>query len=259
LSNLNVIYLSFQKEWKSVRHYSTFVYRVFGDVTLGIGLAWIASQSGIPAYLPYIIIGVFVMTIWVGIIGFGGQALNSELWGRTLEYTLISRTPLIIILFSKIVTQLVLHTPYAIATVAGAWLVIHRIPEIANPGLMPIALIFTIIGLVCIGLLTAPLMVLIRGGGGIIVGFMPVINVLSGVSLPVTQLPPVLKWMAYIVPSSWGMDSVWLCINGTDTIWPILADWGMFILISSIWVVAAYYLCRTVERRIMIDGTLGSY
>jgi hypothetical protein len=52
------------------------------------------------------------------------------------------------------------------------------------------------------------------------------------------------------------MKGVWITISGASTP-ALVTDWVMFLLVGGTWAIGTYLLCRVVEMRIRIRGTLG--
>jgi len=74
---------------------------VFTAVPTVVVIGWIAHQSDNPAVLTYIAVGLPLMINWNGLIFRVGWSLNDELSLGTIEFALISRTPIMVVLFGK--------------------------------------------------------------------------------------------------------------------------------------------------------------
>src|SRR4030042_1924616 len=101
MSQLNTIIPTIHKEWKENMMGTSRIYKFLGDASRAAVLAWIVYQSGAFGTLGYVSVGAALLAIWTGILTLGGWTLESELYGKTLDFMLISRTKMSVILFSK--------------------------------------------------------------------------------------------------------------------------------------------------------------
>src|SRR4030042_4058851 len=101
MSQLNIIVPTVIKEWKAQTMDTGRIYKFIGDASRAAVLAWIVYQSGAFGTLGYVSVGTALLAIWTGILTMGGWTLDNELYGKTLDFMLISRTKMSVILFSK--------------------------------------------------------------------------------------------------------------------------------------------------------------
>ncbi|OGO32697.1 MAG: hypothetical protein A2Z29_04995 [Chloroflexi bacterium RBG_16_56_11] len=256
---LNIVWPTIVKEWKANYMGTGRVYKYLGDAARSAALAWIVYQSGALNTLAFVAVGVAMISIWTGVIALGGWTLESELYGKTLDYTLISPSPIAIILFSKTLFQALSEIPSGIVSFIVALVVVREIPYVANLPSLSFSLILALVGMVVIGIFFSALVVLVGGRAGFFMGIVPFVAVLSGFVLPVSQLPAGLEIVARFMPSSWAMDGVWASIGGIESWSTLLLGWGIAIAVSAAWFCITYYLCVAVEKRIRITGTLSAY
>jgi len=259
MNQLHTIVPTIVKEWKAQAINTSHIYKLLGDVSRAVALAWIVYQSGQLGTLAYVSVGVALIAIWTGVLSLGGWSLDSELYGKTLDFTLISRTSMSVVLFSKTIAQTIYEMPTGIVSFVTVLLVARALPEIANIPSLILSLLVALVGLIVIGFFFSALVVLVGGKAGFFMGIMPFGAVLSGFILPVNQLPLAMEVLARLTPSSWAMDSVWLSIGGIDSWWLVMQGWGMCLLMTAVWFIITYYICKGVERRIRVLGTLGAF
>jgi ABC-2 type transport system permease protein len=258
LNQWRIITLTIVKEWKTIGGPLAVALKLVTDATRGAALAWIIYKSGNLDALGFLTVGVALLAIWSGGSAFGGWALEIELNGRTLDHALISRTSMALVLFSKILAQIIYEIPAAIIAGATVLLVVRTIPAVANPGALIISVALVIAGMTIVCTLLGAITVLAGARAGAMIGVVPFGAVLSGLILPVGNLPLALEIPARMVPTSWGMDGVWYAIAGTSSWGSILAAWGVCIALTAAWIFGTIYLCKVVERRICIEGSLSS-
>ncbi len=258
MNQLDIIWPTILKEWKTQRISTYLIYKLIADATRGIALAWIIYQSGNFGPLAYLCIGVALLALWTGSVANSGWSLSDEISGRTMEHTLISRTSMPILLFSKILSQIAYEFPSAVVSIITVILVVRQVPQIASPEYLPVSLILAIFGLVVLSVFLASLVVLVGGRAGFFMGIVPLGAVLGGFMLPVNQLPIGFEIVARMTPTAWAMNGTWLSVSGVTAPGMVWENWGMSILLITVWFTIDYYLCRLIEKRIRVMGTLGS-
>jgi ABC-type multidrug transport system permease subunit len=259
MSQLHAMVSTFLKDLRTNYSGSSYFFKSFGDVTRSAVIAWIVYLSGDRELLAYICVGVFLLAIWTGVTAMGGWSLSNELSGRTLDFILTSHTPMPVVLFSKILAQMAYETISGIIALTTVFLVVRELPEVANITFLLLSLFFVLVGLAVTGFFFTPLLVLAGGKPGFFMGIIPFSAILSGFILPVNQLPFGLEVVARWLPASWAMESVWQSIKGTGSWWLVISNWGMCLLVSAIWFIVTYLMCKVVEKRIRIKGTLGTF
>jgi ABC-2 type transport system permease protein len=258
MSQISTIIPTVIKEWKAQTMDTGRIYKFLGDASRAAVLAWIVYSSGAFGTLGYVSIGTALLAIWTGIIGLGGWSLESELYGKTLDFMLLSRTKMSVILFSKTLAQALYEVPTGLVSFGTALLVARAWPDFANiPALIP-SLALAFLGMIVIGFFFSALVVLVAGKAGFFMGIMPFIAVIGGFILPVNNLPLWLEIPARFTPSSWAMDTVWASIQGIDSWGMMIRDWGLSLVLAGVWFVFTYFICYAVERRIRVSGTLGA-
>jgi len=259
MNTIRAIMAAFIQQWKTTATNIGSVSMLFESVPLAMALAWMAMKSPTPPVLTYLLVGVPLMAICNGMVFRVGGSLNGELSGHTLDFALISRTPLMAVLFGKSLAQLIFRLPMGVLTLAAMFIVTRHLPEVASIPLLLVAIVFVCIGLIAISLLFAPFMVLVGGKAGFFNAFMPLAVVLSGFMFPIDRLPVVLEEVARMMPTSWAMASIWQAINGIDSAWSFISTLLACILTSIFLLFVTYFMCRIVEKKLRITGELATY
>jgi len=259
MNRLRAIIAAFLQEWKTSAGIANYLAQLSGIVVRSAALAWIVRQSGDQALLTYLYVGIPLISIWFWVVFQVGWSLSNELSGRTLDFNVISRTPVLLMMLGKTLTHVAYWIPAGIISFVTVLLVTGQLPEMADIRILPFSLLLVIVGLAVTSLIFAPLVLLVGGAGGFFNAIMPIGAALSGFILPVDRLPLGLEIVARCLPASWAMESIWLGIEGTESWWPVVSAWSMSILLSVVWLGIAYIMCNAVEKRIRITGTLGIY
>lgn len=259
MGNLNAVIAALVLQWKETAKSLANLGYIFGFVPNVAVIAWVALRSNNPDVLTYLLVSVPLVGVWNGVVLRVGWSLEEEMWARTMEFNLVSRTPLMLILLGKSLAQMLYSLPTGVMSLVTMVIVVRQMPSVADIPSLVVSLVLIIISLVIISLMMAPVAVLAGGRGG----FFNAINALgvliSGFMFPVDRLPSALKAFARLMPSSWAMDGVWRSVTGYSSYWSILGDWGACILASACWLFIIRFMFQTVERRIRIAGTLSTY
>jgi ABC-type polysaccharide/polyol phosphate export permease len=259
MNELRAVTAACWQEWKTTATSFASLVFLLEAVPMVVVFAWIANQSDDPSVLAYIVVGAPLMAIWNGVLFRVGRSLNNELFGRTLEFAMISRTPVMVVLLGKAVAQIAYGILTGVVTLLVMFLVARQLPEVANLPLLLVSLAFVIVGLTMASLVVAPIMVLVGGRAGFYNAIMPFGVVLSAFLFPVDRLPVVLEVMARFLPMSWAMESVWQSIRGPESLWSVVFGWALCIVTSAGLFGATYLMFKAVERRIRVTGVLSAY
>lgn len=259
MNTIRAVLAAFLQQWKTTSTDIASVSMLLENLPLAMVLAWMAMQSQTPTILTYLLVGAPFMSISNGLIFRVGGSLNSELFGHTLDFALVSRTPLMVVLFGKSLAQLIFRIPQGAVTLLAMFIVARQLPEVASLPLLFIAMVFVFIGLVTLGLLFAPFMVLVGGKAGFFNAIMPLAVVLSGFLFPIDRLPLALEILARLMPTSWAMASIWQAINGPESVWSFISTGLACILTSALLLMVTYLMCRIVEKKLRVTGELITY
>ena len=115
-----------------------------------------------------------------------------------------------------------------------------------------------VFGLLCAGFVFSPLIVLLGGRPGLLLGVLPFGLVLSGFLYPVATLPRGAEAIARLLPMSWAMDAVVGSAAAGTPLRSIAEDWGMTILVSLIYFGLTYAMFVLVERRVRVTAILST-
>ena len=253
------ILAAFVQQWKTTATSISSLSFLVQAIPVVAVLAWIATRSDSAFVLTYLLVGAPLMAIWNGVVFRVGWSLNSELNGHTLEFALISRTPMMLVMFGKSLAQLAYGIPAGIIALLTMLLVTREFPAVSNFAFLMVSLFFAVISLAVFSLLFSPLMVLAGGRAGFFNFIIPLGVLVSGFMFPINQLPTWLEVIARLLPTSWAMSGIWQSITGPESLWSLVSAWAACILTSAVLVGITYLMFKVVERRIRVTGVLGTY
>ena len=254
---MRAVFAAFVQHWKNttanIWSLSFFISAVPQVAIFG----WIAIQNPNPEILGYIIVGAPLMAIWQSIFYGISASLGSEIRNGTIEFTMISRTSMMVVLFGKAMAMMVFGIPVGIISIGTILIIARQAPQIASYPYVIASVVFIFIGLAVTGLLMAPIMALSRGRiSGMYTPFIPIIITFSGFLFPISSLPQALGIISRIMPSSWAMDSVLQAVKGPDSFWAVASGWIYCLLLSVVLFFFTFILFKVVEKRLRITGLI---
>jgi ABC-type multidrug transport system permease subunit len=256
---LRAIFASFMQQLKNTSFNVGSLNYSIGAISSIIVYSWIANQTQDQSRISYLLAGAPFMAIWSGVAFRTGWSLDSEIGYNTLEFALISRTPMVVILFGKALAQLAYAIPVGALSLLVMSLLTHHPPAAANLPLFLVSVFFILAGVAVVSLVFAPILVLVGGRAGFFNGILPFGIILSGFVFPPESLPLVFRVISWIMPTSWAMSGAWQSIKGPESVWTVIFAWIMCILASLFLFIVTIFLFRKIEDRIRITGRLGSY
>lgn len=234
-------------------------YILIYNVPLAVVLAWIAGQGSSPVPLDYLAVGVFLMAIWNWVAIRTGWALSFEFVIGTFDYTLTSRTPLMLVVFGRALARTTVGIPSGAVPCLVILLMSPKLIEVANPALLLISLAVAIFSVLSVGLIFAPVFLLLRGREGFFNVVRPVGVVLAGFLYPVSFLSPEVEVLARILPIPWAMDAIIHSLQSEGTSWAVIYALVTAAALSAVFLAVTYLSIHRVERRIRLTGDLSYF
>jgi ABC-2 type transport system permease protein len=218
---------------------------------------WMASKNPDRSVFAYLLIGAPLMAVWQSVFFGISTSLNSEIRNGTIEFAMISRTSMLVVLFGKALAMMVFGIPVGLFSASIMLIITRQAPQIASYPYALISVVIIFIGLAVTALVMAPVMALTRGNyAGMYVPLLPLIMTFSGFLFPVANLPQGLEILSRILPSSWAMDSVLQAVKGPDSFWEVASGWIYCLLLSSVLMFLTFWLFKLVEKRLRITGLM---
>ena len=219
-------------------------------------LGWIASRSDDPAVVQYIAYGAFILTMWNQYLTAMGWVLSEELFEGTFALTVVTRTPVMIMVLGKSLATATFGLVYGVLAFMTILLISRQPLDMASAWLLATALAVAVMAVLTTGFVLSPLFVLRRGGGGMLTGFLPIGTVFGGILFPVALLPTSLQYISKVLPSSWAMRGIAAAIQGGETTSSVAADLLAAIGLTAIYGALAFLLFRKVEDHVRVKGTI---
>jgi ABC-2 type transport system permease protein len=259
INNLRAIFAAARQHWKNTTSNFWSLSFLIGALPQIAVFAWVSVQTPDRSILSYLIVGGPLMAIWQSVYFGISSSLNGEIRNGTIDFSMISHTSMLVVLFGKALAMMVFGIPVGIFSAALMLIVAREAPQIASYPLVFISVFFIFINMAVTGLFMAPITALARGrNAGMFAPIMSLIIALSGYLYPVTGLPQGLQIVSRILPTTWGMDSVLQAVKGPDSFWAVASGWVYGLLISAGLMTFTYFMFKQVEKRLRITG-LSSY
>ncbi len=255
--NIRAIFAAFIQHWKTTTSSFWSLSFLIGILPQVAVFGWMASKNPDASVYSYLIIGAPLMAVWQSVFFGISTSLNSEIRNGTIEFAMISRTSMLVVLFGKSLAMMVFGIPVGLLSASIMMIITRQGPEIASYPYAILSIVIIFIGLAVTALVMAPVMALTRGNySGMYVPLLPLIMTFSGFLFPVASLPRGLEIASRIIPSSWAMDSVLQAIKGPDSFWAVASGWVYCLLLAVFLMIVTFLLFKVVEKRIRITGLM---
>ncbi|MBA7673774.1 hypothetical protein ES703_81978 [subsurface metagenome] len=222
-------------------------------------LAWVALQSKSALAFALISIGTCFMIMWNSAVARVGRSTGEEIERGIFHINLLSKTPVSVIMLGKAIS----YMTFTAISGTSAFLVIlavtRKLPEVGNLPALIVSTLIAMFAMISVSLIFAPLAVLADRRGGFFNAILPFGAMFSGFLYPISVLPNAFQVIARMLPTPYAMDGIIRSIQGQESIWGIIGNWGTSLGLSLLFLFVAYFLFKLVESRIRITGVLSRY
>ena len=220
-----------------------------------VGLAETAGTTDIAGYL---FLGMLALNL--ASAGFWGVAfsIKQELDAGTLEPGWLTPTRRETFVLGMTLSALLLAVlATAILVLVGIWLFGAEIaPRLAIA--VPI-LAITTIGILGIGYLVGAIVLRMKEASFFVDATDFLFVTISGAAFPIVVLPELVRWVAYLLPTTHALDLMRVAALDTRPLLPLPIEWLMLVVTSAgILVIGRWAWLRT-EHRLRVLGSLGQH
>ncbi len=217
-----------------------------------------AGRDSVGATTPaaFLLVGIFGMTLWSSAIWSGGYAVESERSAGTINSLFLSPASRGAVVLGYSLGAITVFVVPTMVVATGLALALGVDFEIADPLAVGVAFCALLLAALAMSYLLAGAFVLTRRANMFANFIQSPIYLLSGMVVPVDDLPRVLQWFAYIFPISAGMDALRGVLLTGATLDEISGSVMRLVLISVVLMVAGQYLLERVEHAARNAGTL---
>jgi ABC-type polysaccharide/polyol phosphate export permease len=219
-------------------------------------LAYISTTSLRPLASVYIFYGVLFLLAWNNTVYRVGSSLGSELYGGTLDISLISRAPTSAVILGRALALTCLGLGAGLLGLITVAVFMNDLPPADDGALLAFSLIVGAASLLSLSFLLSPITLLGDFEGGFYAGLLPLLFLFSGVIFPASRLPGALEFIPRLFPTSWAMEAIAGSAQGSSQT-EIMQDWLGAMAICTVFFAGALLGISHVEHRIRVTGDLG--
>lgn len=220
-----------------------------------VGLAETAGTSDVVGFL---FLGMLALTLAGA--GFWGVAfsIKLELDAGTLEPSWLTPTRRETIVVGFTVAGIVIATMTTVILVLiGIWIFGAQIaPRIAIA--VPVLALSTV-GVLGIGYLVGAIVLRMRDANFFVDAADFLFVALSGAAFPIVVLPDAVRWISYLLPTTYALDLMRASALGTRPLLHPALEWMLLAVTSTVLLVVGRWAWLATEHRLRIKGTLGQH
>jgi ABC-2 type transport system permease protein len=220
-----------------------------------LGLEETAGTSDIAGYL---FLGMLALTLAAAGFWDVAYSLKLELDGGTLEPNWLTPTrPETFIIGQTLAGILAASVSTAVLVAVGILLFGADIAPQLAVALPIIAL--TSVGVLGIGYLIGAIVLRMRDATFFVDAADFIFVTLSGAAFPILVLPDLVRWLAYLFPTTHALDLVRVSALGTRPLLPAPVEWAALVVTSIAFLVVGRRVWLATEHHLRVKGTLGEH
>ena len=240
--------------------YQTLIPGVLLGATFAIGgvAVGLEETTGTTDIVGYLFLGMLALNLSAA--GFWGVAysLKMELDAGTLEPGWLTPTRRETFVVGMTISGLIIAVMSTIVlVVVGTWLFGASLEPIL--GMAIPVLLLTSVGILGIGYLIGAVVLRMREANFFVDAADFLFVVLSGAAFPIIVLPELVRWIAYLLPTTHALDLIRVSALGTIPLLPAPVEWVMLLLTSVAMLVVGRWSWLGTERRLRVQGTLDQH
>ena len=220
-----------------------------------VGLAETAGTSDVVGFL---FLGMLALTLAGA--GFWGVAfsIKLELDAGTLEPSWLTPTRRETIVVGFTVAGIVIATMTTVILVLiGVWIFGAQIaPRIAIA--VPVLALSTV-GVLGIGYLVGAIVLRMRDANFFVDAADFLFVALSGAAFPIVVLPDAVRWISYLLPTTYALDLMRASALGTRPLLHPALEWVLLAVTSTVLLAVGRWAWLATEHRLRVKGTLGQH
>lgn len=209
--------------------------------------------------LLYAVFGSGVAGMWATALFGTGNSIDDDRWQGTLEYIYVTPSRISDIIVGRALAYALIGLGLMFEVLLLAAYIFGIPLGIANPAGFTVALALTVISFASIGLVFAPLFVLIKESNAYANALEGFLFAVAGIVYPITMLPTWVHVISYALSPTWGSEAIrtsvrlpWLPPDYFSNLLYVLIATAAYMAIS-------WYLFKLFERRVREKGELGEF
>lgn len=241
-------------------------------ITLVVFLMFVGEGSDVSgSKVLYIVLGGTMMGMWGNTLYASGFSIQSERWWGTMEAVLAVPSPLIWIIAGRSIWNALVGVLNGIFILVIALFAFNVPLDLADPPMFFLAFFLTLMSLSALGLVFSSAFVLTRQAGVLTNGLEFPIYVGTGCLFPIVALPFWSHPLSLSLAPTWGIDAIREAAGSNpDPLWVsilgaapgqgfFLLDLAVMLILAGVYLIAALFLFKVVERKARATGELARH
>lgn len=250
---LRLFWVGWLLNMKSLTRSGLFIFTSVIEPLIFATLSYYLFKAGrAPGTLLYASLSAGLMGIWTSTLFGSGGVISWQRWQGTLEPTVVSPPPLLLILFPMTVSTASIGLYSLTATLLWGRFAFGIPLDLAHPLTFALAIPLTVLTLGALGLVIGGSFVLYRNANALANMLEFPVWLVTGALVPLSLLPGWVHPLSWILSPTWGFRAVRAAALGGDA-WPAIA---MCIVLGAVYGLLAAYLVRFFEVRARVRATL---
>jgi ABC-2 type transport system permease protein len=240
--------------------YQTLIPGILLGATFAIGgeAVGLAETAGTTDLVGYLFLGMLALSL--ASAGFWGVAysLRMELDAGTLEPSWLTPTRRETIVLGMAISALIVAVGTTVALVLiGIWLFGAQIAPSLLLAVPVLAL--SAVGVLGIGYLVGAIVLRMKEANFFVDATDFIFVTLSGAAFPILVLPWFVRWISYLLPTTWSLDLMRVSALGTTPLMPVPVEWALLVATSVGFLAVGCWAWLATERRVRVLGTLAQH
>jgi len=257
VNRLRVVWTAFYLYLKQISVDSFVIFTVIVQplIVALLALYMLRDTEGFQAI--YVIVGSAMTGLWSGTLFFSSFNIEFERWTGNLENIVGSPTHLATVIVGKTLANTTMSLSSMLLGYTLAALLFDFQLTIAYPFLFFVSLLLTLLALISLGLVFAPLMSTNPGAGVWANAMEFPMYILGGFLFPVLLLPVWTTPLSYVLAPYWAARALHASSSGGLPPSEVFIIWGLLVAFSVIYWFVSAWLFRVLLRRAREEATLG--
>ena len=205
----------------------------------------------------YVVVGSAMGGLWTQTLFTSTYNVETERQSGTLEEIVGSPTHLATVITGKTLANVTMALGSLLFSYPLAALVFGYRLTIAHPFLFAVSLLLTVLALISLGLVIAPLISLKVGGSLWVNALEMPVYILGGFLFPVALLPGWTTPISYALSPYWGAHALHATSSGGVPLGSVFMSWGLLVGFSAVYWFISAWLFRVLLRQAREEATLG--
>jgi len=205
----------------------------------------------------YVIVGSAMTGLWTQTLFPSTFNIEGERWAGTLEEIVGSPTHLGTVIIGKTLANVTMALSSIFFSYPLAMLAFGYRLTISHPFLFAVSLLLTVLALMSLGLVIAPLMSMKMGASVWVNALEMPVYILAGFLFPVALLPGWTTPISYALSPYWAARALHATSSGGLSLNDVFISWGLLVGFSVIYWFISAWLFRVLLRRAREEATLG--